>query len=97
MSDVKFSDTQKNPALEKCEGKLTDLHLGKEIVIKSYETVEIGTNQCSIIELGDGKKVFTFSAVIADQLGRMEETLKQGSKVSVKVIKEKNYYTFIDP
>lgn len=97
-NQAKFSDTQpRNEELESCDGKLQDLYLGKQIVIKSFNLAQIGANQCAIITTADGKKVSTFSAVIIDQLKAMEnDFLNQGTVVNAKLVKEKQYFKFVD-
>lgn len=63
-----------------------------ELVIRSVEWVNIGRFEGAVINTADGKRYYTFSKVIMDQLRSIEETLRNGKLVSATVRKRRNYY-----
>ena len=80
-----------NPELENAV-KLDTL-FGDTLDVKGFNLIQVGANECAIIDSDKGK-VSTFSKVIIDQLRLMIDGFNQGLHFKVRAVKEKNYYKF---
>jgi len=89
----KLTDLSTSPELE--DAVKLDTLFGQIIEIKSFLVIQVGANDCAVIESDKGK-ISSFSKVIIDQLRLMESDLKDGVHFKVRPVKEKNYYKFED-
>jgi hypothetical protein len=74
---------------------LTDL-VDKTFVIQRVEFYPSKYGEIALVYVND-KAYRTVSEVIIRQLHRLEETLKEGYAIRVKLIKYKRYLTFVKP
>lgn len=94
MSKVaKISDTTSNPELDEC--KKLDEMFDKKITISGFHTIQVGANECAIIDTDLGK-LSSFSKVIIDQLGKMKPDFDAKNVFKAKATKKKNYYMLVD-
>tara|TARA_R110002020_G_scaffold303794_2_gene519239 strand:+ start:78 stop:377 length:300 start_codon:yes stop_codon:yes gene_type:complete len=90
---VTLAECNTNPELEQCT-KLEE-HMNNPLIVKSFDVIPVGENDCAIIETDKGK-VSSFSTVIISQLKTCKEQLDQGKKLKLIPTKEKNYHKFVD-
>ena len=87
----KLNDLASSPELE--DASRLDEHFGKTLEIQSFITVQVGANECAVIQTDQGK-ISSFSKVIIDQLNLMKADLEAKVVFKVRPVKEKNYYKF---